>query len=49
MMAQDIGGAIKGAVRADIFYGWGPDAEAHAGKMHGQGRAFVLLPRPSAR
>jgi membrane-bound lytic murein transglycosylase A len=49
MMAQDIGGAIKGAVRADIFYGWGPDAEAHAGKMRGQGRAFVLLPRPSAR
>ncbi len=48
MVAQDTGGAIKGAVRADIFYGWGADAEARAGKMRGQGRAFVLLPRPQA-
>jgi len=47
-VAQDLGGAIKGAVRADIFFGWGEDAEAHAGKMRGQGRAFVLLPRGDA-
>jgi membrane-bound lytic murein transglycosylase A len=44
-MAQDLGGAIKGAVRADIFFGWGADAEARAGQMRGHGRAFVLLPR----
>jgi membrane-bound lytic murein transglycosylase A len=44
-VAQDLGGAIKGAVRADIFYGWGKDAEARAGKMRGRGRAFVLLPK----
>jgi membrane-bound lytic murein transglycosylase A len=48
MVAQDTGGAIKGPVRADIFYGWGADAEARAGRMRGQGRAFVLLPRPPA-
>jgi len=47
-VAQDLGGAIKGAVRADIFFGWGTDAEAHAGKMRGKGRAFVLLPRQDA-
>jgi len=45
VVAQDTGGAIKGPVRADIFWGWGPDAEARAGKMRQQGRAFVLLPR----
>jgi membrane-bound lytic murein transglycosylase A len=44
-VAQDLGGAIKGPVRADIFFGWGSDAENHAGRMHQQGRAFVLLPK----
>ena len=46
VMAQDTGGAIKGPVRADIFFGWGADAEARAGKMRAQGRAFILLPKP---
>ncbi|HEY2131992.1 MAG TPA: MltA domain-containing protein [Acetobacteraceae bacterium] len=45
MVAQDLGGAIRGPVRADIFFGWGPDAEAHAGKMRGQGMEFLLLPK----
>ena len=45
LIAQDTGGAIKGPVRADIFFGWGADAEARAGKMRGQGRAFILLPK----
>jgi membrane-bound lytic murein transglycosylase A len=45
MFAQDLGGAIRGPVRADIFFGWGPDADAHAGKMRGQGMEFVLLPK----
>ncbi len=48
MLAQDLGGAIKGPVRADIFFGWGPDAEARAGKMRAEGREYVLLPRPVA-
>lgn len=45
LLAQDTGGAIKGAVRADIFYGWGSEPEAKAGKMQGTGQAWVLLPR----
>lgn len=45
MMAQDIGGAIKGPVRADIFWGWGSEAEAKAGRMRQPGTDYVLLPR----
>lgn len=45
VVAQDTGGAIKGPVRGDVFWGWGPDAEARAGKMKSQGTAYVLLPR----
>ena len=44
MMAQDTGGAIKGGVRADFFWGFGPEAGAQAGKMKQQGRMWVLLP-----
>lgn len=47
MMAQDIGGAITGPIRADIFWGWGSEAEERAGKMRAHGSAIVLLPRPS--
>jgi membrane-bound lytic murein transglycosylase A len=45
MMAHDLGGAIRGAVRADLFFGWGPEAEEKAGRMRQQGAAFVLLPK----
>ncbi len=44
VLAQDTGGAIKGAVRADYFWGFGPEAGAEAGKMRQQGRMWVLLP-----
>ena len=46
VVAQDIGGAIKGAIRGDYFYGSGGDdiLEA-AGKMNSQGRYFVLIPK----
>lgn len=44
-VAQDTGGAIKGVVRADVFWGAGPDAENHAGTMQNKGRYFLLLPR----
>ncbi|MCC2958405.1 MltA domain-containing protein [Massilia sp. IC2-477] len=47
MMAQDTGGAIRGAVRADFFYGFGPDAMDRAGKMKQRGQVWVLLPRPA--
>ena len=43
--AQDIGGAIKGAVRGDYFYGSGDDAVLEkAGKMNSVGRYYILLP-----
>ena len=45
MLAQDTGGAIKGHVRADVFWGRGDEAERLAGLMKQQGRLFVLLPR----
>ena len=48
MMAQDLGGAIKGPVRADIFFGWGKDAEQRAGLMRQQGTEVVLLPNAEA-
>ena len=45
MMAQDTGGAIRGAVRADFFYGFGPDAVDRAGKMKQRGQVWVLMPK----
>lgn len=44
LIAQDTGGAIKGIVRGDVFWGHGPQAEAAAGAMKARGRYFVLLP-----
>jgi membrane-bound lytic murein transglycosylase A len=45
LLAQDVGGAIKGAVRGDIFFGWGSEAETMAGRMKQPGTAYLLLPR----
>ena len=45
MVAQDVGAAIKGPIRGDIFWGYGESAFAMAGRMHGAGRYSVLLPR----
>jgi len=45
MLAQDTGGAIKGHVRADVFWGRGDEAEEMAGLMKQQGELFVLLPK----
>ncbi len=45
MMAQDTGGAIKGAVRADFFWGTGNDAGKQAGAMKQQGKLWVLMPK----
>ncbi len=44
-VAQDTGGAIKGANRFDTFWGAGRFAEATAGGMSARGTAFLLLPR----
>ncbi len=45
MMAQDKGGAIKGGVRADFFWGAGDKAGAKAGSMKQSGKVWVLLPK----
>ncbi len=45
LLAQDVGGAIKGPVRGDIFFGWGAEAETMAGRMKQPGTAYLLLPR----
>lgn len=44
MVAQDTGGAIKGAQRADIFYGYGAAAGEAAGIVRDPGRMMQLLP-----
>jgi len=44
MVAQDTGSAIKGAQRADVFFGTGDRAGAQAGKLRDPGRLVVLLP-----
>lgn len=48
VFAQDTGGAIKGAVRADFFWGFGPKAGEQAGRMRQSGRLWVLLPEEAA-
>lgn len=43
--AQDTGGAIRGVVRADFYWGSGNEAGALAGRMRQQGRMWILWPR----
>ena len=45
MIAQDTGGAIRGTVRGDFFWGTGDRAEAAAGEMQEPGTFHILLPR----
>lgn len=48
LIAQDTGGAIRGPVRGDVFWGHGPEAEAKAGVMKSAGEYYVLLPKTVA-
>jgi membrane-bound lytic murein transglycosylase A len=45
MLAQDTGGAIRGAIRADFFWGTGDEAGALAGRMRQRGAMWLLWPR----
>ncbi len=45
VLAQDTGGAIRGGVRADFFWGFGDEAGDLAGRMKQKGRMWVLLPK----
>ncbi|PIB26561.1 murein transglycosylase [Amylibacter kogurei] len=49
MIAQDVGSAIKGLQRADIYYGTGKSAGKIAGRTRSSGRMFVLLPLEAVR
>lgn len=48
MVAQDTGGAIKGAVRGDVYWGSGEAALQYAGPMKQRGRYYLLLPKAVA-
>jgi membrane-bound lytic murein transglycosylase A len=45
MAAQDTGGAIRGVVRGDFYWGSGPEAGVQAGRMRNQARMWLLWPR----
>ena len=45
VMAQDTGGAIRGALRADLFWGFGDEAGEQAGRMRQPGRMWILWPK----
>jgi membrane-bound lytic murein transglycosylase A len=44
-LAQDTGGAIRGTVRADFFWGFGREAGREAGRMRQEGRMWLLWPK----
>ena len=44
VFAQDTGGAINGSIRADLFWGRGPQAGEYAGRMRQPGSLYVLVP-----
>jgi len=46
VLNQDSGGAIKGAGRADIFWGSGPYAELAAGHLQQEGDLYILIKKP---
>lgn len=48
MIAQDTGGAIRGPVRGDVFFGTGEAALEYAGRMKQKGRYYLFLPRAVA-
>nr|WP_070960877.1 MltA domain-containing protein [Hyphomonas sp. Mor2] len=48
VVSQDTGGAIKGAVRGDLYFGTGSAAGARADTVNAPGRMWVLLPRAVA-
>jgi membrane-bound lytic murein transglycosylase A len=48
LIAQDTGGAIRGALRGDVYWGTGTDAAAIAGRMKNSARMTVLLPKKVA-
>ena len=48
VIAQDTGGAIRGPVRGDLFWGFGKEAADGAGAMNARGHYYLLLPHSVA-
>lgn len=48
VVAQDTGGAIRGPVRFDFFWGYGDEAGSLAGKQKSRAQAWVLIPKDAA-
>jgi membrane-bound lytic murein transglycosylase A len=48
VLNQDTGGAIRGAGRADLFWGSGPHAEVAAGHMKHEGELYILIKKPGS-
>ncbi len=49
VIAQDMGSAIKGVVRADFFWGYGKEAFNQAGRMKSDGRYYIFIPKNNDR
>ena len=49
LVMQDTGGAIHGAIRGDVYWGYGAAAGSIAGRMRSEGRLTVLLPKAVAQ
>jgi membrane-bound lytic murein transglycosylase A len=47
MVAQDVGGAIKGPLRGDYFWGRGPEAASNAGPMKSPAQFYIFMPKPT--
>ena len=45
LQAQDTGGAIRGPIRVDLFWGFGAEPASLAGKMRQQGRVWIFWPK----
>jgi len=45
VVAQDTGGAIRGPIRGDLYWGTGPEAGLRAGRINHDVRFWVLLPK----
>jgi membrane-bound lytic murein transglycosylase A len=45
LIAQDTGGAIRGWIRGDIFFGTGDEAYKYAHGQHSQGEMYILIPK----
>lgn len=48
LLAQDVGGAIRGPGHVDVYMGVGPDAQRKASYLKHYGRLWLLLPRSDA-